>query len=406
MSENKENTTRSVDVRPKTNRSRSADRRDGYAWSGKKRSWSNKNESFSDAEVLETVGKPGSPLPRRERKHSSLTIDLAVEHSCGRKLSNRSLRQKLQDAMGQCFPIKAPGSRHAAVFTSKRKVHIGELTLHKCPFPRKSEMAFRWHWVKRHTFPLDQKCEQWVNSEMSPGENLGDQLGDWRMSVAGDSPPRVVVETPGYRSSKLANGVNMESRSSREGIDLDCDEAFIFCTNVRKRNKSELEVDEESCPPESSLYHTQTDYIHCLVPDLFQINNNPCYWGVMRDSAQEDYLFSVSFRRYSRSLHARIEQWNHNFSFDAHDPCVFHAPNVTELLEHYKDPNSCMFFEPLLSIPLNRTFPFSLQQICRTVICKNITYNGIESLLIPFSLKVFLKEYHYKQKVRIRVIDA
>uniref|UniRef100_A0A8D3A406 Suppressor of cytokine signaling 5 n=1 Tax=Scophthalmus maximus TaxID=52904 RepID=A0A8D3A406_SCOMX len=135
--------------------------------------------------------------------------------------------------------------------------------------------------------------------------------------------------------------------------------------------------------------HTQIGYIHCLVPDLLKITNLSCYWGVMdryeaetllegkpegtfllRDSAQEDYLFSVSFRRYGRSLHARIEQWNHNFSFDVHDPSVFHASTVTGLLEHYKDPNSCMFFKPLLSNPIHRTQPFSLQHICRAVISK------------------------------------
>ncbi|KAF0030013.1 hypothetical protein F2P81_016744 [Scophthalmus maximus] len=167
--------------------------------------------------------------------------------------------------------------------------------------------------------------------------------------------------------------------------------------------------------------HTQIGYIHCLVPDLLKITNLSCYWGVMdryeaetllegkpegtfllRDSAQEDYLFSVSFRRYGRSLHARIEQWNHNFSFDVHDPSVFHASTVTGLLEHYKDPNSCMFFKPLLSNPIHRTQPFSLQHICRAVISSCTTYDGINLLPIPNVLKKHLKEYHYKQRVRVR----
>ncbi|KAG5837284.1 hypothetical protein ANANG_G00237670 [Anguilla anguilla] len=178
-------------------------------------------------------------------------------------------------------------------------------------------------------------------------------------------------------------------------------------------------------PQDGFRVHTQIDYIHCLVPDLLQITNLPCYWGVMdryeaetllegkpegtfllRDSAQEDYLFSVSFRRYGRSLHARIEQWNHNFSFDVHDPSVFHAPTVTGLLEHYKDPNSCMFFEPLLSRPIHRTRPFSLQHVCRAVISSRTTYDGIDQLPIPNALKEHLKEYHYKQKVRVRRLDT
>lgn len=57
---------------------------------------------------------------------------------------------------------------------------------------------------------------------------------------------------------------------------------------------------------------------------------------LLRDSAQEEHLFSVSFRKYGRSLHARIEHYQHRFSFDSHDPAVFAANTVTGLIEHYK----------------------------------------------------------------------
>ncbi|CAG0884456.1 unnamed protein product [Darwinula stevensoni] len=171
--------------------------------------------------------------------------------------------------------------------------------------------------------------------------------------------------------------------------------------------------------------HTQVDYIHCLVPDLLEITNCSCYWGKMdryeaesllenkpegtfllRDSAQEEYLFSVSFRRYGRSLHARIEQWNHMFSFDSHDPGVFASSTVCGLIEHYKDPSCCMFFEPMLTIPLRRNHVFSLQHLCRSVITKRVTYDGINQLRLPKMLKSFLKEYHYKQRVRVRRFEV
>lgn len=170
--------------------------------------------------------------------------------------------------------------------------------------------------------------------------------------------------------------------------------------------------------------HTQVDYIHCLVPDLLSITNCAFYWGVMdryeaerlldnrpegtfllRDSAQEEYLFSVSFRRYGRSLHARIEHWNHKFSFDSHDPGVFASDTVCGLIEHYKDPSCCMFFEPMLTNPLARTNPFPLQHLCRAVISSSTTYDGINHLCLPKSLKIYLKEYHYKQKIRVRRLD-
>lgn len=170
--------------------------------------------------------------------------------------------------------------------------------------------------------------------------------------------------------------------------------------------------------------HTQVDYIHCLVPDLMKITNSSFYWGKMdryeaerlidgkpegtfllRDSAQEEFLFSVSFRKYGRSLHARIEQWNHVFSFDSHDPTVFYSDTVCGLIEHYKDSSSCMFFEPILSLPLHRNFPFSLQHICRAVITSRLNYDSINQLQLPKSLKSYLKEYHYRQKVRVERFD-
>uniref|UniRef100_A0A8D0ARX8 Suppressor of cytokine signaling 9 n=1 Tax=Sander lucioperca TaxID=283035 RepID=A0A8D0ARX8_SANLU len=216
--------------------------------------------------------------------------------------SSRTLRQKIQDAMGQCFPLKT----HSAAASA--------------PSPQAlSSSVACWYLIKQHTAPITQ-------------------------------PPTL--------DSAVVMALSWL-------MDPKCHDGYRI--------------------------HTQIDYIHCLVPDLLQITNLPCYWGVMdryeaetllegkpegtfllRDSAQEDYLFSVSFRRYGRSLHARIEQWNHNFSFDVHDP-------------HYKDPNSCMFFEPLLSNPIHRTQPFTLQHICRAVISSCTTYDGITRF--PFQMR-------------------
>ncbi|CAN7941772.1 unnamed protein product [Ixodes hexagonus] len=181
----------------------------------------------------------------------------------------------------------------------------------------------------------------------------------------------------------------------------------------------------QPCPqPWEPPVHTQVDYMHCLVPDLQGITACGFYWGKMdryeaerllegrpegsfllRDSAQEEYLFSVSFRRYGRSLHARVEQWNHRFSFDSHDPGVFSSRTVCGLVEHYKDPACCMYFEPMLTRPLHRTFAFSLQHLARAAICARIAYDGASRLPLPRSLRAYLREYHYKQRVRVRQMD-
>lgn len=186
----------------------------------------------------------------------------------------------------------------------------------------------------------------------------------------------------------------------------------------------ELEIDGEQSSEFLRQAHTQVDYLHCLVPDLLDITKCSFYWGKMdryeaerllenrpdgtfllRDSAQEEYLFSVSFRRYNRSLHARIEQWNHRFSFDSHDPGVYSSPTILGLIDHYKNPELCMFFEPTLTLPLYRNLPFTLQHLSRSVICSNTTYDGVSTLNLPRPLKLYLKEYHYKQRIRVRRFD-
>ncbi|CAB1459139.1 unnamed protein product [Pleuronectes platessa] len=81
--------------------------------------------------------------------------------------SSRTLRQKIQDAMGQCFPIKthsaaAPApqalssSSSAACASSRRKIHLSELMLDDCPFPVGSELAQKWYLIKQHTAPITQ----------------------------------------------------------------------------------------------------------------------------------------------------------------------------------------------------------------------------------------------------------
>lgn len=94
----------------------------------------------------------------------------------------------------------------------------------------------------------------------------------------------------------------------------------------------------------------------------------------------------------------------HN-SFDCHDPGVYTSKTVTGLLEHYKDPACVMFFEPALTLPLNRNFVFSLQQLCRATIVSHTTYDGVNDICLPKKLKSYLKEYHYKQRVRVKKFD-
>ncbi|XP_056135173.1 suppressor of cytokine signaling 4 [Lampris incognitus] len=373
MSEKK---SRGSDTRPKCGvRSWSAD---SYAWRGKKRC---RNETAVRGPEMEGVEEPvvrSTSCPRRRRERTGSCSDGDIDGACRKALSRRSLRQKFQDAMGQCLPLRShhhhhlnPGSVRpfSVLLWSKRKIHVSELMQDKCPFLPKTELAQCWHLIKKHG--------------THPSATRGLEAPYKTYSSSSSSPPPTPLSwedisiSPGLRSSSL------------EDWDPSCSHG------------------------ETGSCCNHTDYI--LVPDLLQINNSPCYWGVLnrfeaeellegqpegtfllRDSAQDEFLFSVSFRRYSRSLHARIEQNGKRFSFDGRDPCMYRDPCVTGLLRHYSDPATCLFFEPLLSRPLHRTFPFSLQHLCRAVICSCTTYQGIERLPLPPQLGDYLRQYHIK----------
>ncbi|XP_043916190.1 suppressor of cytokine signaling 5 [Protopterus annectens] len=421
-------------------------RRDSYSrhapWGGKKKhSCSTKLQSSLDSDRWLTRTRSG--LQRRERRYGVSSVHDMDNMSTRTAVAGHSVRQRLQDTIGLCFPIRTY-NRHARSFVSnKRKIHLSELMLEKCPFPAGSDLAQKWHLIKQHTAPVSPHSTFFDTFDPSfvSTEDEEDRLRERRrlsIEEGVDPPPHAQIHTfeataqvnPLYKlGPKLAPGMSELSGDSRTLSLSDCDpeeDTTTLCLQSRRQKQRQVSGDSNANFSRQGPWkvHTQIDYIHCLVPDLLQITVNPCYWGVMdryeaeallegkpegtfllRDSAQEDYLFSVSFRRYNRSLHARIEQWNHNFSFDAHDPCVFHSSTVTKLLEHYKDPSSCMFFEPLLTVPLNRTFPFSLQHNCRAVICSCTTYDGIDALPLPTLLQEFLKEYHYKQKVRVRWLE-
>ncbi|GMR59225.1 hypothetical protein PMAYCL1PPCAC_29420 [Pristionchus mayeri] len=170
---------------------------------------------------------------------------------------------------------------------------------------------------------------------------------------------------------------------------------------------------------EEAPIHKIVEFTHELVPNMDRILAAPYYWGpidrhkaeelledqpegtfLLRDSAQPEYVFSVSFRRYKRTLHARIEQANGSFGFDILDQSVFRAPTIIKLIENYKDPIRCMFFEPQLSSPLRRERVFTLQELARSVLTSRLRYKDIAALPLPKNMLHFISEYHYSVPVR------
>uniref|UniRef100_A0A3P8SAX4 Suppressor of cytokine signaling 5b n=1 Tax=Amphiprion percula TaxID=161767 RepID=A0A3P8SAX4_AMPPE len=373
----------------------------------KKHSCSTKTQSSLEAD--RRSGRLRGSGNRRDRRYGVSSIqEMNDSVSGGRSLNARSLRQRLSETVGLCLPLPARRRSRSSKnpVTSKRKIHLTELMLETCPFPPGSDLAHKWHLIKQHTAPVSPHSSTALLDAFDPAhpspEDEEERLRERRrlsIEEGVDPPPNAQIHTleasvPGsslYKlGPKMAPGMGEasgEGRGSAAAQDCDSEEdSTTLCLQARRPKQRHASGDGNLSRQQPGPWkvHTQIDYIHCLVPDLLQITALPCYWGVMdryeaealldgrpegtfllRDSAQEDYLFSVSFRRYNRSLHARIEQWNHNFSFDAHDPC----------------------------------------HLARAAICRWTTYDGIGSLPLPPALQDFLKEYHYKQKVRVRWLE-
>lgn len=274
--------------------------------------------------------------------------------------------------------------------------------------------AFNAHHHSQLVLPSFDEGVMELNSDIS-GEFMTDDIEDRAYKERAKEIQEGIEPPPGFRPGLQIQLVEFNLPK----LTIDSLTSLFHRAAVTAAMTTPQDTDD------SHRIHTSIDYIHYLVPDLLQITNCSFYWGKMdryeaekllenkpegtfllRDSAQEEYLFSVSFRKYGRSLHARIEQWNHLFSFDSRDPGVYASKTVCGLIEHYKDPSCCMFFEPMLTIPLHRNFTFSLQHTSRAAVCSQLTYDDVNQLKLPKLLKAYLKEYHYKQRVRVRIFDS
>ena len=248
-----------------------------------------------------------------------------------------------------------------------------------------------------------------LDEDDEPEPSLGCCLAPWRRSGALSLSSRAAPKSTGATHADPVDPPAPEP--SLRSVESSADESHY----------ETIEGDTGSTP---SIV-TQIDYVNFLIPHLKNIIDCPFYFGkidryeaeallenkpegafLLRDSAQDEFVFSVSFRRYNRSLHARIEESKHRFSFDCHDPGVHSSESVTGLLENYKDPLNCMFFEPMLLHPVVRRTVFSLQDMARAVVCDNCTYNGVSLLPMPKSMKDYLRDYNYKHKIRSRHVEV
>ncbi|XP_076323459.1 uncharacterized protein LOC143232196 [Tachypleus tridentatus] len=213
---------------------------------------------------------------------------------------------------------------------------------------------------------------------------------DWNISRSLEIPPNI---------SRLA--LDVPSLSS----DFQCKlTAFNACTDV----------------PDSSKTVSITE-------ELFKLSKCGWYWGpitrseaeekltdqsdgafLVRDSSDDRYLLSLSFRSYGRTLHTRIEHCNGLFSFYAQPEPEGHSSIVDLIEQSMNYSQSGVFcysrsrYHGSPSFPVRLTKPVSrftqvrtLQYLCRFVIRQYTRFDHIQHLPLPACIKGYLEEGHY-----------
>ena len=164
-----------------------------------------------------------------------------------------------------------------------------------------------------------------------------------------------------------------------------------------------------------------------LTKELFKLSKFGWYWGpitrveaeeklakqsdgafLVRDSSDERYLLSLSFRSYGRTLHTRIEHCNGVFSFYAQPESEGYF-SIVDLIEHsMNDSQTGVFCYSRARTPGSPSFPVrltkpvsrftqvrSLQYLCRFVIRQYTRFDHIQKLPLPPRIKGWLEQNQY-----------
>ncbi|KAL2097557.1 hypothetical protein ACEWY4_006764 [Coilia grayii] len=200
---------------------------------------------------------------------------------------------------------------------------------------------------------------------------------------------------------------------------------------VAERVLHHLNFDPNTAPGVRRVYDAVQNsgpmVVTSLTMELKKLAKQGWYWGpitrweaeekltnlvdgsfLVRDSSDDRYLLSLSFRSQGKTLHTRIEHSNGSFSF-YEQPDVEGHTSIVDLIEHsIKDSESGAFCYSRSRLPGSATYPVrltnpvsrfmqvrSLQYLCRFVIRQYTRIDLIQKLPLPNKMKDYLQEKHY-----------
>lgn len=201
--------------------------------------------------------------------------------------------------------------------------------------------------------------------------------------------------------------------------------------HVAESVRCHLNFDPNSAPGVARVYDSVQSsgpmVVTSLTEELKKLAKQGWYWGpitrweaegklasvpdgsfLVRDSSDDRYLLSLSFRSHGKTLHTRIEHSNGRFSF-YEQPDVEGHTSIVDLIEHsIRDSENGAFCYSRSRLPGSATYPVrltnpvsrfmqvrSLQYLCRFVIRQYTRIDLIQKLPLPNKMKDYLQEKHY-----------
>lgn len=418
-------------------------------------------ENVNDRNNTLDESQDGDPYQRHNSREEEIQLPSRKDKksffkTLKNKLSRRSARktENSRSQQGECHPRKNDSIRRGEINPN----HAALLKNQNRQLSSTTTAAFRYHdsdtmrpYQPRKSSGMvsdrtDLPSLQMNSTGSSTGDSTSVRTGNTTSSLENSQNLTELELYGAYSDSNngtspgLNQTNNKQTTSALSQCNLSNTVQVSTPSHLAARSSSILatfqgNIDPKSDPygdmaPDIPLYDQVTNAMTqewSLTRELFRLSKYGWYWGpitrleaeeklldqpdgsfLVRDSSDERYLLSLSFRSYGKTLHTRIEHCNSVFSFYA-QPESEGYNSIVELIESSINDSQTGIFcysrsrnpgSP--SFPVRLTKPVSrfsqvrtLQYMCRFVIRQYTRFDHIQKLPLPNKIKEWLEENQY-----------